>query len=233
MKTTKWILAMLSVGVLGVVLVQWQAAAGLKSANEQLRTEQAGTAEAPPLIQADQGEAARLREENRDLLKLRNEVRQLREQVKDQGKVRAEHERLQKALATGSAPGQAKLPTPEGFIARETLADVGTGTPAAAVQTFLWSMREGNLEKLLQTVSPRFMEQHLHNLSPEQADEYNQRLVVLMQQQMKSFSNFRVVGQEQKGPDKVMLQLQSSAGSKVAKMTVRLYGNEWRVEDPF
>lgn len=232
MKTTKWILLILSLAVLGAAIVQWQAASGLHSLNQGLLTDQTDAVEVPKLSQTEQEELARLQEENRDLLKLRNEVRQLRDQTKTLGGVRAENKRLREATA-GDGAGSAKLPSPEGFISREALADVGTATPEAAVQTLFWSMREGNVKRFLEVASPNTLEQNLRNVSPEQLQQLHENLRKTLQRQVEDFSNFRIVGQDQPRPDTLILKLQSSASDKVARMAVRLYGNEWRVEDPF
>jgi hypothetical protein len=231
MRMIKWILLITSFVVLGAALLQWQRASGLNVLNAKLRDDSTEHIAAAPDTRSSEEEKSRLKEEARDLLKLRNEVRQLRNQAKDLPGLRAENERLQKA-AHGSSPAQAPVPTPEGFTGRETLANMGTATPGAAVQTYFWAMREQNVQSYLQTVSPHFLEQHAGNIPPEQMEQFNQRLQSTMQEQMKGFSNFRIIGQEQKR-DMVIVKLQSSLSSKTAQIGVKLYGHEWRVEGPF
>jgi hypothetical protein len=231
MRTTKWILLVTSFVVLGAALLQWQRASGLNVLNEKLRANSTEETVAAPDTRSSEEEKSRLKEEARDLLKLRNEVSQMRKQAKDLSGLRAENERLQKAIQ-GAWQTSAPVPAPEGFIGRDTLANMGTATPEAAVQTYFWAMREQNVQSYLQTVSPHFLEQHAGNIPPEQMEQFNQRLQSTMQEQMKGFSNFRIVGQEQQR-DKVIVKLQSSVSSKTAQIGVKLYGNEWRVEGPF
>jgi hypothetical protein len=231
MKTVKWILLITSFLVLGAALLQWQRASGLNVLNEKLRDDSTDRTATAPNTRSNEEEKSRLKEEAQDLLKLRNEVRQLRSQAKDLPGLHAENERLQKAMH-GISPTPAPVPTPEGFTGKETLANMGTATPEAAVQTFFWAMREQNVQSYLQTVTPRFLQQHAGNIPPEQMEQFNQRLQSMMQEQMKGFSNFRIIGQEdQRGM--VMVKLQSSLSSKTAQIGVKLYGNEWRVEGPF
>ncbi|MDB6035463.1 MAG: hypothetical protein JWM16_5801 [Verrucomicrobiales bacterium] len=231
MRMIKWILLITSFVVLGAALLQWQRAAGLNVLNEKLRADSTESTEAAPDTRSSEEEKARLKEEARDLLKLRNEVTQLRKQAKDLPGLRAENERLQKAIQ-GTSQTSVPVPAPEGFTSREALANMGTATPEAAVQTYFWAMGEQNVQSYLQTVTPHFLEQHAKNIPPEQMEQFNQRLQSAMQEQMKGFSNFRIVGQEQQR-NMVIVKLQSSVSSKTAQIGVKLYGNEWRVEGPF
>lgn len=224
MKVTNWILFLVSLGVLGGAWLQSQIASSLVDLNAKLHREQALPTPETSQLLANQHEKARLQAETQDLLKLRNEVRQLRNQAKDLPGLRN--------AAQGATPAQTLVPTPEGFTSLETLANMGTATPEAAVQTFFWAMREQNVQSYLQTVSPHFLEQHGGNVPPEKMEQFNQHLQSRMQEQMKGFSNFRIIGQEQQR-DMVIVTLQSSLSSKTAPIGVKLYGNEWRVEGPF
>src|SRR5262249_14141656 len=125
--------------------------AGLKQAAaeaEQLRVEASPTNSSSDREVAD--EIARLREQNRDLLKLRNEVGQLRA-----AKTALEKPARGNASASaqpGAAPETAvQLPI---LIAPETMSNLGLSTPEAALQTFLWACREGNVEVLTNCIVP-------------------------------------------------------------------------------
>jgi len=93
-------------------------------------------------------EIDRLHEENRDLLKLRNEVNQLRDTRAEFQKVSAENQRLR------SQP----RPTPQSVVNQtliqpiviniNALYDRGFNSPEDAVQTFYWAQREGNADAL-------------------------------------------------------------------------------------
>jgi hypothetical protein len=96
----------------------------------------------------DEDEVNRLREENRDLLKLRNEVYQLREAKAVFEKVSAENQRLQ--LVARSAP---KPATKDGemqpIVARaDSLVNRGLNTPESAVLTAFWARRNQDLDQL-------------------------------------------------------------------------------------
>ena len=80
-------------------------------------------------------ELAQLRRESADLPRLRNEIRQLRRQVEELDRLQAENERL-------------RSPAP---AANEALpiANAGLATPATAIQTFLWALRQADADRLL------------------------------------------------------------------------------------
>src|SRR3954464_4324806 len=114
MKRLKWLLGMLSVTILCGVLFQWRVAARLRSEADGFRstTNNAPTHEEGDLPGTESDEQKnRMRDSNRDLLKLRNEARQLREQLRELASVRAANERLRTSLASG-AGAQAQLSTP-------------------------------------------------------------------------------------------------------------------------
>src|SRR5262245_34084465 len=124
----KTLLIGISLALLAVAAVQRQRLETLRAANQTLTREAAdagsvpppSSASAPTLPAESADEIARLREENRELLKLRNEVRQLREQKPKLLQARTENERL-KALITVARnratepPMQPIVFTPETF----------------------------------------------------------------------------------------------------------------------
>jgi hypothetical protein len=97
--------------------------------------------------QEDAAEIDRLHEENRDLLKLRNEINQLRDAKAEFQRVSAENQRLK------SRPKDE--PKVRVVINMNGLYDRGLNTPEAALQTFLWTEREGNSVAMARCVTPR------------------------------------------------------------------------------
>jgi hypothetical protein len=98
-------------------------------------------------------EIARLREENRDLLRLRNEVNQLRDTKGQIEKVRAENLRLQTQVKD-IQKSEVKQPVMQPiFIRLDNLYDRGLSTPEAALQTFYWAQHEGNKNALERCVT--------------------------------------------------------------------------------
>ena len=129
MKLLNWILGLGSSAALVMVILQYRTVAGLRA--ESVHLVVATNVVIAPNSKPNEPEAtelARLREENRDLLKLRNEAQQLRQQLKESASIQLQNEQL-RAMATNKIawinPAQSK----EGFIAKAALADVGASTP--------------------------------------------------------------------------------------------------------
>jgi len=101
----------------------------------------------------DEAEIARLREENHDLLKLRNEVNQLRNARTQFEKVSAENRRL-RLIATNAAGAEAKQSMQPIVMRADNLFNRGQDTPEATCQTFFWAAREHNTETLTRCVLP-------------------------------------------------------------------------------
>lgn len=84
----------------------------------------------------------RLREENRDIHKLRGQISQAREKRRGFEKMQAENAQLRKRIAEVKANPDA--------VKTETfpLSNKGQSTPEAAVETLFWSMYHGDMESL-------------------------------------------------------------------------------------
>jgi hypothetical protein len=102
----------------------------------------------------DSDEITRLREENHDLLKLRNEVNQLRDARAQFEKVSAENQRLA-AQAKTLAKTDSKQTMQPVNIRIDILFNRGQATPEDAIQTFYWAVRDRNSDMLSHCVTPR------------------------------------------------------------------------------
>lgn len=154
-------LSALAIAAMALIALQHQQLGQLRAENASL---QQGSAEADRLktdlakstgAEANaEDEIARLREENRDLLKLRNQVYQLREASAEFEQVRAENARLQ-SLARNAPNRDAKQVLFQPIVIQiQNLSYQGLGTPEAAVQTFLWAQRDGNADELSNCILP-------------------------------------------------------------------------------
>jgi hypothetical protein len=199
---------------------------------EQARAEQATliteSQEAQRLAEENKGitalrnsntEVEKLREQNKNLPALRNDVRQLRRAAADLEKLRAENQQLLAAMSAAKSPtGPGAVPA--GFLPRAAMQDVGTSTPEAAVQTFLWALTQGNLERLAQLTGadgPPI---------PLNAEQQKSRL----SQEAQSFPGFAIAGKNVISADEVEIGLQTSVGGTVAPIKLRRVGNEWKVD---
>jgi hypothetical protein len=151
-------LALSLLAVAGLALVGWQHQQ-LGQLSGENATLQQSAAEADHLkadlakfndaqAQDAAAEIDRLHEENRDLLKLRNEVNQLRDTRAEFQKVSAENQRLRSQPRPTPQPVANQTLIQPIVININALYDRGFNTPEDAVQTFYWARRDGNVDAL-------------------------------------------------------------------------------------
>ena len=102
----------------------------------------------------DDAELERLRQENSDLLKLRNEINQLRNTRAEFDKVNAENQRLQVLARTAAKSAEKNSAMRPIVVPIAELSNRGLATPEDALFTYFWAEREDNLEVLLQCRTP-------------------------------------------------------------------------------
>jgi hypothetical protein len=177
----------------------------------------------------DAAEIDRLREENRDLLKLRNEVNQLRDARVQFEKVSAENQRL--LLIARSAP---KLQTKDAamkpvVIRVDNLFNRGLNTPEDALQTFYWALREGNPQILQRYVTSRYS-------GPANVDGIISIEIVARRDVDATTVQFGIQFQEASSPERydsfrhVTIPARQGRDGRKFIVTLVLQGNEWRVE---
>ena len=229
----RWLIAFLLLAAVAAssgVILQARAVSEARIETSSVRNENIDKAMQEDLTAGE--ELERLRGETRDLLKLRNEVRQLRSRSSELTQAMAENARLrQLQQSTAAAPTTNSIPAPvEGFTARDALAEMGLGTPEATMQSFFRAVRDGDVKRFLECVSPDFSDrpppQYLEN--PDQVAQFSANL-----RELGKFKDVRIVDRKDVSPEEVVLGLQSSTKPAVMHMTFRKVGNQWLVERPY
>jgi len=227
------ILVISSTVLVGLLLVglQHQQLRGLRAENATL---QQSSAEAGRLkadlekstgdTSQDEAEIARLREENHDLLKLRNEVNQLREAKIQFEKVSAENQRLQ-TLAKNAAKTDSKQSMQPIVVRMVDLVNRGQSTPEDAIQTFYWALRNRNSDVLARCATPKARAQFQDYLNGRDSQYFN------------NFVSIEIVARREMSPMVVQLgvQLNQADNSRSPqKLIIFLYlqDNAWRVVSP-
>jgi hypothetical protein len=156
-------------------------------------------------------------EENRELPKLRNEVRQLRRQTEDLANLRSDHERLLAQQKTGDSK-PLPLEATEGFIPRAALTDAGFGGPEAAVQTFFCALSQTNSQRFEQCFADETGSVLLHDQ---------------MWRQMELFTGYRLTGKKIVSNDEVIIGVRTALSDQVIPVPLKRIGNEWKVAGMF
>jgi hypothetical protein len=168
----------------------------------------------------------RHRQDARELHKLRNEVRQLRDQQSTLTNVRAQHERLRKLREARGQPTQLATPIP--FIAPAEFADRGQATPEAAVLSFFWAMKEGQIDRAAALViEPEQVLGKRGGANREQAREAMKRD---FEREMRGF---RIVSQRATSALETHVELQiatANEGIQFWPMNLRLIERAWKID---
>ena len=178
----------------------------------------------------DSKEFEDLRKANRELPALRNEMRQLRTQAPELERLRRENQRLASSLRSLTSSPPRQFSEMEGYVAKETWAHQGFASPEAALQTFLWAVREGQFQTVAECMSP---ESRIH-FEQEFGGKSEQERTKALQQglgQMIRTGGYRLVTKEQLTEDRVALGIQAVAGGTIAKVVLTRFGNEWKFHD--
>ena len=223
-------------GAFGVVVFQKSAISSARQENTKMRQVRE---EAARLAQENhsiaelrlQNQAMKsLRNSHEGLLKLRNEVRQLRAQGSEVEKLRQENQRLVatiKSLSSGKPPSFAEM---EGYSPKESWSHSGFATPEAALQTFLWAVREGQIQAIAECMSPESRPRFEREFA-QKSEEAKKKALQDGLGQLVQTGGYRLVDKEEVADDKVLLGIQAVAGGTVAKVVLRRFGNEWKFHD--
>lgn len=209
------------------------AVAKLREQNESLRLSK----EEADRLEAENGGLAKLREdatatgasaERSELLRRRNEARRLRAQKQELEKLRAENQRLATTLKTGDIAPR-KLSEMEGYVAKETWANVGFAAPENTVQSLFWAISSGNLEQFVQCFTPESA-RRLHRQMEQQPDQFRKEYFGETNP-FRKLNGFRIAERTFVAEGKMRLGIQGTANGAVMPLDMRRVGNEWKIDD--
>jgi hypothetical protein len=178
---------------------------------ERLTRENSGIAQ----LRATNEEVKRLRQNSRELARLRNEVSQLRAQAAEAARIRAENQRLASLQASGG-PSDAR---PANFISRAKMADVGLGSPEAALQTYFYAAFNGDIKRAMQCQSIQEV------LTPEQEKDQAER----SRREYADFPGYFIAETHVISPDEEHIDVQATVGGVIFPVHLIRNGNEWNV----
>jgi hypothetical protein len=224
MSLPKIVCGCLLIGVLGTALWQRTAIRQMQNQNDNLKTEQArqitdtsSGGDAP-----QQGAIAALMESNRDLPKLRNEVRQLREQKTEAARLREANRQLA-ASSTNTRP--ARLSEMRGYAAKESWANAGFARPEATLQTWFAAIRDGNAQQFAECLSPTMQEQ----LRREAASGRQAGMTKAMEF-LGKIAGYQIAEREQAAEDRVTLGVRAAANGEVLKLSLQKIDGQWKLD---
>ena len=215
------------IAMVALLAVQRRAISQTRAANETLRER---NATAPAIIPAESShgsseEIEALQTANRDLPKLRNEVRKLREEKRELEKLQTENERLAAALKAAPRTSAPPLSEAEGFVLKEKWTRAGFATPEATVQSFFWAVANKDIAALAECAGGEFrkiMEKEMQRSIAEGKSIEDQF------EPLAKMQGFRIAEKKQISDDKVELSIQAAAGGRAMPMRLQLVNGEWK-----
>lgn len=198
----------------------------MQSASEADRLK-ADLAQSAGMEAQDADEIARLREENHDLLKLRNEVNQLRDARATFEKVSAENQRLQEQVRTAAKINAKQAPMQPILIRVDSLYDRGLNTPENAMQTFFWAERSGNVDELSRCMAP----EHWSRIYGSVPEQDRKSLIDGMRHSLDGIFSIEIFARRELDTDTVQLGVQTHDKDGVLRnrimFTFSLRRGEW------
>lgn len=216
--------------MLAMLTVQRRTISHTRTANETLRQQNAApTVVASDGVQGTVEEIETLQTANRDLPKLRNEVRKLREEKREFEKLQGENERLAATLKAAPKTTAPPLSEAEGFVLKQTWSKAGFATPEATVQTFFWAIANKDIASMAECSTGKArksMEQAIQQSMADGGRSFEEQFAPLAKMQ-----GFRVAEKKQIAEDKIELGIQAAAGGRVMPMRLQLDNGEWKLAD--
>ncbi len=240
MKWIKWLFFLLFVAALAVAVAEWKRTNRLEAQLDILQQEKAALedqlASANDNRQVrENAEMQRLRKEAEEVLALRNEVSQLRSSSRELEQLRNQHRLLQDQYqqlvsrgagrprsATDEPPAEPAAGAP---IPREAWNFSGYGTPEAALVSAIWSMKEGNPQVYLDSLSP---EEQVRMASTWQ-DKSEAEIAAKHQQDVAQIRSLRVLETQNVSPDEVVMKVFLDGVNRTENVKVKRVGNDWKV----
>ena len=140
---------------------------------------------------------------NKDLPRLRNDIRRLRQEAVEAAKLRGETQ----VLAGNSEPG-GKQPD---FVTHASLHDAGLLTPEATIQTFFYALTQGDYERMAEC-------QGVQGPLPL-ADPENQKSNT--QLEFAEFPGYQIAAMTNVAPDEVDIGVQTTLGGMVVTFKLK------------
>jgi hypothetical protein len=227
-----WALAISVASAVVFIVNQQSAIAKVRAENDDLAkaNEEAAQLEAENgqigALRNENAEVKRLREANVDLPGLRNQVMQLRRQVEAMEKLKAENAALaaqQKSPGAGTNledRGERRKQMMGSVFRREDLADVGTGFPRATLQTFMWAMSNGNIQRMRDCLTLEAAA-GLANVPDDSLRQEASRMA-------EGFTGYEIVGRKD-SPDEIDLEIKLSATGQTQEMRFKNLGTDWKL----
>jgi hypothetical protein len=192
-----------------------------------------GKSEAVEKITKRDAELQVLRVQAQDMLRLRFEVRLLRAATNDLARLQAELLRLQATSTNTPEPPPTIVVAPgdgEDFLPKQGWTFAGYATPEATLQSWMWSLREGDLDAFLESLAPDGRAKFESQI--QDTDKSEEDLAADLKRQSEGLTGFQILDQNAVTEDTMLLLVRMSGAESLRhRFLFTRTGNEWRMSD--
>jgi len=234
MKILPWLITFLAIGILYLVVIHYRQAnstlAQENLAQGRKLDDMAGESQriSNALAQADSSRFAS-NDSLRELLRLRAEVGRLRQENKELVDLREQNRRLRATLATNQA---ARLGTNSGLSSywpKESWTFAGYGTPESALQSMLWAANTDDLKNIIASTTPDFRKRMEEDLQKKGETE----LAAEITEEMAKLNSCHLLDKEVLSDDEIHLTVRMDGDhAETNKMSFLRIANEWKLAKP-
>ena len=172
-----------------------------------------------------------LRVQVQDLLKLRREARLLRAGSNDMNRLSEENRLLRDAVTNGTGP-TIVVAADGDFVARDNWTFAGYATPEATLQSWMWSLREGDADAFLESLAPDGQARFAGRM--QQEGKTQDEVIADLRRESENLSGFQILDENptDDGSIETLVQMSSSGSEKTRhRFVFTRTGNEWKMSD--
>jgi hypothetical protein len=180
------------------------------------------------VLELARGQSEKLRDQNLEIMRLRNEVTQSRAGTKEAEALAAENQRLKAAMKQGnpnSAEGAGNAqPARIRDFPRESWSFAGYASPESALVSAIWAMREGNPQTYLESLTPEEQER----MARVWKDKAENEIAEKHKNDVSSIAGLRVLERQDLSPNEVVMNVYLEGPGRVEKIRMNQVGQDWK-----
>lgn len=210
-------------------VINWRRAALFQMDNDELRGKvegfEAEAASTARVIEIAHTQSDRLRDQNTELMRLRNVVTQLNAGSEEAKALSLENQRLKSALAEASGdPGEKPPRSGASQFPRDAWSFAGYGSPESTLVSTIWAMKEGNPQTYLDSLTPQEQERTALVWQNKAANE----IVEKHKNDVSSIAGLRVLERQDLSPTEVVMNVYLEGPGRVEKIRMNQVGQDWK-----
>lgn len=214
-----------------IAVINWRRAEIFRSDNEDLRARveelETESAASSTVLELARGQSEKLRAQNLEIMKLRNDVTQSRVGTKEAEALAAENQRL-KAMAqakpnSAEADGNAQRGGGRDFP-RESWSFSGYASPESALVSAIWAMKEGNPQTYLESLTPQEQER----MASVWQDKAENEIAEKHKNDVSAIAGLRVLERQDLSPTEVVMNVYLEGPGRVEKIRMNQVGQDWK-----